>query len=497
MTPLQLANAYAALANGGTLYSPRIGRALVSPSGHVDQRINPPVLAHVPASKYTLSYIRNALAGVVTSGTAAGAFAGFPLNKVCVAGKTGTAQSFGNNATSVFASFAPCQHPKYVVLVMLPGAGYGAAGAAPAVRQIYDGIFGLEGKKAALPGGQTAGPPAGGDPVTGMVVGRYRPTRSAIVMRAVAKKGLLRQFDWLLVAVAVALTVIGTLLIWSATAPALEQAGLDPRMYLKKQVLNAFIGVVLMFVTASFDYRRYRAATPVLYVLSLLLLLAVLTPAGTTVNGAKAWIALPGGFQVEPSEFAKLALILMTALLLSRKRGVGRSGADAGGRASGGWPWPPLAAVPLMALVATEPALGVTLVLVFVLAGMIVVSGLRWYWLAGLASAVRGRHLRRLRHAPDEGLPGVPADRVPAPAAGPVRGGLQPAAGQDRGGVGRDVRHGAVPRDVHRQQLRPLAADRLHLHRGRRGARLRRLRGHHRPAGDLDHPGDPGRGGGR
>jgi penicillin-binding protein 2 len=157
VTPMQLANAYAALANGGTLYSPRIGRALVSPSGHVDQLINPPVLAHVPASQSTLSYIRNALAGVVTSGTAAGAFAGFPLNKVCVAGKTGTAQAFGNNATSVFASFAPCQHPKYVVLVMLPGAGYGAAGAAPAVRQIYDGIFGLEGKKAALPGGQLPG----------------------------------------------------------------------------------------------------------------------------------------------------------------------------------------------------------------------------------------------------------------------------------------------------------------------------------------------------
>jgi penicillin-binding protein 2 len=157
VTPLQLANAYAALANGGTLYSPRIGRALVSPSGHVDQLINPPVLARVPASKRTLSYIRDALAGVVTSGTAAGAFAGFPLDKVCVAGKTGTAQSFGNNATSVFASFAPCQHPKYVVLVMLPGAGYGAAGAAPAVREIWDGIFGLEGKKAALPGGQ---PPA-------------------------------------------------------------------------------------------------------------------------------------------------------------------------------------------------------------------------------------------------------------------------------------------------------------------------------------------------
>jgi penicillin-binding protein 2 len=157
VTPMQLANAYTALANGGTLYSPRIGKALVSPTGRVDQLIKPPVLRHVPASARTLSYIRDALAGVVTSGTAAGAFGGFPLNKVCVAGKTGTAQSFGNNATSVFASFAPCNHPRYVVLVMLPGAGYGAAGAAPAVRQIWDGIFGLEGKKAALPGGAAPG----------------------------------------------------------------------------------------------------------------------------------------------------------------------------------------------------------------------------------------------------------------------------------------------------------------------------------------------------
>ena len=221
-----------------------------------------------------------------------------------------------------------------------------------------------------------------------MVVGRYRPTRSPMVMRALAKKGLLRQFDWLMIAVAIGLTVMGTLLIWSATAPALEQAGLDPRMYLKKQVLNAFIGVVLLFVTACFDYRRYRAATPVLYILSLLLLLAVLTPAGTTVNGAKAWIALPGGFQVEPSEFAKLALILMTALILSRQRGVGRSGPDAGRPGIARVALAAVAAAPLMALVATEPALGVTLVLVFVLAGMIVVSGLRWYWLTGLAAAV-------------------------------------------------------------------------------------------------------------
>jgi penicillin-binding protein 2 len=154
VTPLQLANAYAALANGGTLYSPRIGEALLSPSGKVVKRIKPPVIRHLPVQKNTLAYIRRALAGVITSGTAAGAFGGFPLSKVCVAGKTGTAQVFGKQASSVFASFAPCTNPKYVVVMMIPGAGYGADTSAPAVRKVWDAIYGLEGQKAALPGGR-------------------------------------------------------------------------------------------------------------------------------------------------------------------------------------------------------------------------------------------------------------------------------------------------------------------------------------------------------
>jgi penicillin-binding protein 2 len=153
VTPLQLASAYAALANGGTLYSPRIGEALLSPTGKVVQHINPPVLGHLPASGATLAYIRSALQGVITSGTAAGTFGGFPLGKVCVAGKTGTAQVFGKNSTSNFASFAPCNNPKYVVVMMIPDSGYGADVSGPAVRQIWDAIYGLEGHKAALPGG--------------------------------------------------------------------------------------------------------------------------------------------------------------------------------------------------------------------------------------------------------------------------------------------------------------------------------------------------------
>jgi penicillin-binding protein 2 len=154
VTPLQLASAYAALANGGTLYSPRVGEALLSPTGKLVQKITPPVDGHLPASKETLAYIRSALQGVITSGTAQSTFGGFPLGQVCVAGKTGTAQVFGKNSTSVFASFAPCGNPKYVVVVMIPDSGYGADVSGPAVRRIWDALYGLQGSKAALPGGR-------------------------------------------------------------------------------------------------------------------------------------------------------------------------------------------------------------------------------------------------------------------------------------------------------------------------------------------------------
>jgi len=159
VTPLQLARAYVALANGGTLYSPRIGEALLSPDGKLLRRITPPVVGHLPVAKSTLAYVRHALAGVVTSGTAAGTFGGFPLGRVCVAGKTGTAEVAGTQATSVFASFAPCDHPRFVVVMMIPNSGYGADVSGPAVRQIWDGIFGLEGHQAALPGGVLPGLP--------------------------------------------------------------------------------------------------------------------------------------------------------------------------------------------------------------------------------------------------------------------------------------------------------------------------------------------------
>ncbi|WP_082537686.1 penicillin-binding protein 2 [Angustibacter sp. Root456] len=159
VTPLQMVRVYAAIANGGTLWTPHVGKAVVSPSGKVVQRIAPHAAAKVPVRPDVLKFLRSALRGVVTSGTGRGAFAGFP---VAVAGKTGTGEVYGKQATAWFSSFAPADHPQYAVSVVVSQGGTGASTAAPIVRAIYAAIYGVRGSKivpsaAALPGGR---PPA-------------------------------------------------------------------------------------------------------------------------------------------------------------------------------------------------------------------------------------------------------------------------------------------------------------------------------------------------
>ena len=220
-------------------------------------------------------------------------------------------------------------------------------------------------------------------PRPGVFSGR-RPR--SLLARAFARNAPLRHMDWMLVVVVLGLTAIGTLLVWSATEPSLLAAGQDPHTYLKKQLLNVVIGLVLMVGVSLVDTRQLRTWTPFFYGATVLGLLAVLTPIGSTVNGAHAWISLPGGFQAEPSEFAKIALILMTAMIFSSR-------VQARSTASGGPRVRSLlivlaCAVPLIGLVVVEPALGVTLVLVVVTATMIVLSGLRLRVIAGLTGLV-------------------------------------------------------------------------------------------------------------
>lgn len=149
VTPLQLATVYAAIANGGTLLEPHVGRALLSHDGSV-REIGPEARGKVPVDPDLLGFLRDALAGVTQpGGTAAGAFAGSP---VAVAGKTGTGEVASKQDTSWFASFAPVADPELVVVGMVSQGGTGGTVAAPIVREVYDGIYG--------PGG-TGGPVQG------------------------------------------------------------------------------------------------------------------------------------------------------------------------------------------------------------------------------------------------------------------------------------------------------------------------------------------------
>ncbi len=154
VTPLQLTMAYAALVNGGTLYKPQLAKGFLSADGATESVLAPVKAAQVPATQAVLDYIKSALAGVVSPpGTAQGAFAGFPLSALPIGGKTGTADVNGVAPISWFASFAPVDNSRFVTVVMVPEGGTGGTTAAPIVRKIWDGMYGLEGAKAVLAGG--------------------------------------------------------------------------------------------------------------------------------------------------------------------------------------------------------------------------------------------------------------------------------------------------------------------------------------------------------
>ena len=155
VSPLQLAVAYAALANGGTVFEPRLAKAIVAPDGTLVENVKAPVRGHLPIDPSVLDYIRNAMYDVPLKGTAQQAFAGFPMNQVKVGGKTGTAEVDVQHglATAWFASFAgrvTDAKPRFVTVIMVDKGGQGGVIAAPAVRKVWDAVFGVEGHKAFL-----------------------------------------------------------------------------------------------------------------------------------------------------------------------------------------------------------------------------------------------------------------------------------------------------------------------------------------------------------
>jgi rod shape determining protein RodA len=143
---------------------------------------------------------------------------------------------------------------------------------------------------------------------------------SRSIYRRRSRESIFTGFDPILTGAVAALLVIGTLLVYAATRDWYAANNLDPEYYLKRHVINILIGVLLAWGTTIIDYRLLRAYTPIVWGLGVLGLIIVLIPTlGAEVNGAKAWIALPGGFQIQPAELAKISIIVGMSMILSER----------------------------------------------------------------------------------------------------------------------------------------------------------------------------------
>ncbi|MFC7266025.1 rod shape-determining protein RodA [Streptomyces lutosisoli] len=213
-------------------------------------------------------------------------------------------------------------------------------------------------------------------------VSGYGPERAGWT-RLFARDSLARRLDWPILLSAVTLSLIGSALIYSATRNRTEINQGDQYYFLIRHLMNTGIGIGLMVGTIWLGHRTLRTAVPILYGLSVFLILAVLTPLGATVNGAHAWIVIGGGFSLQPSEFVKITIILGMAMLLAAR-------VDAGDKA-----YPDhrtvlqslgLAAVPIM-IVMLMPDLGSVMVMVIIILGVLLASGASNRWVFGLLGA--------------------------------------------------------------------------------------------------------------
>ncbi|CAM5631843.1 MULTISPECIES: penicillin-binding protein 2 [Streptomyces] len=141
VTPIQMATIYGAISNGGTLYDPTVGKAVVSADGKSVAEIEPKSHGKLPISRKTLAAMDDALAGVATRGTAAWRFAdvGWPQDKIPMHAKTGTAEVYGKQTTSWFATYTK----DYSVVMTISQGGTGSGASGPAVRNIYDALYGV------------------------------------------------------------------------------------------------------------------------------------------------------------------------------------------------------------------------------------------------------------------------------------------------------------------------------------------------------------------
>jgi rod shape determining protein RodA len=189
-----------------------------------------------------------------------------------------------------------------------------------------------------------------------------------------------RGYDIPLALIALALSLIGAVLVWAATRDAQVAQGGNPQAYLYRHLVNMVIAGALMLGAARLDARLLRLFGPIVYLGSLFGLGLVLV-AGTTVNGAKAWIRLGGGFELQPSEFMKLGLIVGMAVLFTRNDD--ERGEDEPPRTRDVVIALVLVAVPL-GLIMLQPDLGSAMVLACAVFGVLIAAGVRARWTIGL-----------------------------------------------------------------------------------------------------------------
>ncbi|MEU9372974.1 penicillin-binding protein 2 [Streptomyces sp. NPDC048255] len=141
VTPIQMATAYSAISNGGTLYNPTIGKAVISPDGKHVEMIKPQAHGRLPIDAQTVKDLDQGLRSVVApGGTAAWRFIGWPLDKIPMRAKTGTAQVYGKQTTSWLATYTD----DFTIVMTISQGGTGSGASGPAVRNIYNAMYGLD-----------------------------------------------------------------------------------------------------------------------------------------------------------------------------------------------------------------------------------------------------------------------------------------------------------------------------------------------------------------
>lgn len=175
------------------------------------------------------------------------------------------------------------------------------------------------------------------------------------------------------------LSILGIVLVYAATRDWFAANNQDPEYYLKRQIINVVIGIALAYGATLVDYRVLRAYTPILWGIGVLGLTAVLIPGlGSVVNGARSWVSLPGGFQIQPAELAKITIIVGMALILSEREAGDKGPSDRQVLYS-----LIVAAVPIL-LIVLQPDLGTVLIISAAVVSIIAISGARLRWVVGL-----------------------------------------------------------------------------------------------------------------